>query len=231
MRRSAALLAAAIAASVIGLSSCQQLFTTSLASSLARESLAIPAKLSTSEAADLAAQAKANDDQKLATALVDSLVKQIASTSDAATKASLEASAASAAITASGAGSAFTTILGLAASGDSSAITPQVQSDLLASVQAGASDNVLTALAYLDGGVDAASSGLGATEYLTAAMILAASVIPAGADLATWTPPASGEDPTFDSATALLKEAVTLAGSGSDAASLISDLGSQFGLS
>jgi len=230
MRRSAVTLASAIAVTafiIACLSSCQQLFTTSLASGLARNSITIPSNLSTSEASNLAAQAKANNDTKLASALVSSLVTEIGNTTDPATKAGLEASAAGAAITASGVGSVFTSL----SSTDLSSITPASAQSLLATIQAGATPTVLTALSYLTPttGLTTASSGLSSTDYLMAAVVVAANIVPTGATLSSVNAASlSAANPTqYALAQNLLNQASTLAG-GSN--SLISSLGSSFSI-
>jgi hypothetical protein len=237
MRRTAVTLVPIVAIAALAslcLSGCQQLFTTSLASALARDKITISGNLSTTQAADLAAQAKANDDAQLASALVAALVDQIASTTDPAAKASLEASAASSAIVASGAGSALASLFSLVSGGDASSLSETTVSSMLATIQAGASADVITALSYLDpnSGFDAAASGLSSSDYLFAAVILAASVVPEGADPATFnTSTLSAEDKTtFELAGRLLGEASTLAGSGSGSADLIASLGDSFSL-
>ena len=137
-----------------------------------------------SQAADLAAQATANQDTKLAAALVASLVAQIGTPSPATV--SLESSAGSAAIVASGAGSSLTNLITtLNGSGTPSSAT---LISLLATVQAGVTPNVVTALTYLaDPTVSGspASSGLSATDYAIAAIVIAASVLPPGTDPST----------------------------------------------
>jgi hypothetical protein len=171
----------------LSICSCQKLFTYSLASYLARPSVSVTGTLSTSQASDLAAQAKENNDSALAAAVVSSLVAQISSsTIDAATKTSLEASAASAAITASGASSSLTEVIGSVSSGDVSGLTGDTIQTLLTSIQSGASqDGVIEALSYLDtsaSGLESSSTGLSATEYAIAAIVVAASVLPSNAD-------------------------------------------------
>jgi hypothetical protein len=229
MRRSAATLVSAFAVTAFAIScllSCQQLFTTSLASALARTSITLPATLSTSQASDLAAQAKADDDTKLASALVASLVKQIGSMPASDAKTSLETSAASAAITASGVGSVFTSL----SSTDLTSITAGSAQSLLATLQAGATSDVLTALTYLDPAtISSASSGLSSTDYLMAAVVVAASIVPKGATLSSEdSSTLEAADPTkYALAQALYGQAQLLAG-GSN--SLVSSLGSSFSL-
>jgi hypothetical protein len=113
MRSPASLVSVTLAAAFLSLGfiGCQQLFTTSLAKSLARGSISLPSNLSAGDAATLAAQAKANNDTTLAKALVSTLVAEIATTTDPGTKQSLEAAAASAAITASGLSTQLTGLL------------------------------------------------------------------------------------------------------------------------
>jgi hypothetical protein len=224
----AALLAALLALGLVG---CQQFFTTSLASGLARSSIPIPANLSAAQAADLAAQAKANQDTKLATALMSSLVTQIGTPSPA--KVGLESSAAGAAIVASGVSSSLTDLIGnLTGSG-----TVDLAA-MLATMQAGATGTVVTALSYLDPTViaDPAATGLGATDYAMAAMLIAASVIPPATNLSTFNPASLGTpgvDPaatTFALAQAVLSQATTLVTPGSESAKLLTDFQNQFHL-
>ena len=172
---------ATLAFSALLLSGCQQLFTTSLGSSLARTSYSIPTNLSTSQAADLAAQAKDDQDTKLASALLSSLNTEISNTSDPATKAALEQSAAEAAVVASGAGTSVMTALsdfsnGSLTSSDVSSFVPQLQ--------AGATSEVLQALAYLSPSASPQAtvdtSAVNVTDYVLAAAVIAANALPAG---------------------------------------------------
>jgi hypothetical protein len=174
-------------------------FTSSLASSLARASLPIPTNLSPSDAAALAAQAKASGDTKLAAALVSSLVAEIGTTTDPTVKASLEAAAASAAVTASGLSSTLSSVIGSALSNDQTLDTKA----LLAAIKAGTSPDVLTALSYLDPSTGGLATG-GATDYLVAAAVVAASAMPAGADPATFTSTTPAEQAAIDSAKSIL---------------------------
>jgi hypothetical protein len=217
------LLAAAVLA--VGLAGCQNFFTSSLASALARASLPIPTNLSPSDAAALAAQAKANGDTKLAAALVSSLVDQIGTTTDPAVKAALEAAAASAAVTASGLGSTLGSVLSNGLASDTSA--------LLAAVQAGTSPDVLTALAYLDpstGGLATGSSTLGATDYLVAAAVVAASAMPAGTNPSTFTPTTPAEQASIDSATSILAAGATTIAADPSSTTLYDQLAGAFNI-
>jgi hypothetical protein len=220
MLRKAVLFACAVAVAGASLVGCQQLFTTSLASSLARDSLSIPETLTTDQAADLAAQAKANDDAKLAAALVASLLEQIEKTTDPVEKAKLEAIVAGAAVTASGASGAVTDIIAAATSEEG-----VDEAALLAfkeEVKAGASGEVVDALSYLDPetGLDPSESGLTATEYLIAAVVVASSVtVPA--DGSSY----SAEDTAkLESAERILEAAVDLAGDDPTTTALIESL-------
>ena len=177
MRRwlsTAILLTAAILATM--LVGCQQLFTPSFGKALARTSIPLPSNLTDAQAADLAAQAKANQDTMLANALVANLVARIGTPSAA--TAGLQASAASAAVVASGLGSNLYALIADPSNVDLTA--------LLATIQAGGSPNVVTALSYLDpaaGGLtaaQAAAAGIGPTDYAIAAFVIAASVLPPG---------------------------------------------------
>jgi hypothetical protein len=214
---------AIVLAFALASSGCQQLFTTSLGAALARDEIPIPSTLSVTDAADLAAQAQANQDTKLATALVASLNDQIAG--DVAANTGLAAAAASAAVVASNAGSSVLEALDSFMTGgtpDSATI-----SALVAEIQAGATADVITALKYLDpttGIADSASvSGtVGATDYAIAAIVLAASALPAGMDpttLSDATTPTLSEfraDPDVVIALSIIDEAANLA---TDAAS------------
>jgi hypothetical protein len=216
MRSLASVLLAAVflAAALAG---CQQFFTTSLAQSLARGSISLPSNLSPSDAAKLAAQAKANDDTKLANALVGNLVAQIGS--NPAALASLGPSAASAAITASGMSSALTSMLSTLSGCDASGTSSQSRIDLVTTVQASSSANVLTALGYLSA-MSPAATGLSATDYVIAAAVVAASFVPPGTDptTATYTPAQQAQIST------LANDANSLVTPGSAEATLISGI-------
>lgn len=225
---SASFLAVGLALGLVG---CQQLFTTSLGSSLARTKLTIPTTLTPAQAADLAAQAK--DNPALATALVSSLVVQIAATTDPATKTALQGSAASAAIVASGTSAALTGLITDFASGTPT--DPTTLTSLLATIKAGGTPDVITALSYLNpatGIADPAASGLGATEYAIAAIVIAASVIPPGATLGTFDPGtlSPADHGTFLLAQNILAQAVTLIEPGSASAGLLNSLSGMFKL-
>jgi hypothetical protein len=225
MRRYSVVLAFAVAIACAGLVGCQDLFTTSLASGLARDSLPIPTTLTTDQAADLAAQAKANDDAKLAGALVTSLVDQIETTTDPEEKAKLEATAAGAAVTASGASSTVTEAVSSLSSG--AEMTADDAEALIAKIKEGATEDVVTALSYLDPetGIDSATSGLSATEYLVAAVVIATSVtVPAdGSSLS------AADTAKLESASRILAEAVKLSGDDPDTAALIASLTGSLG--
>jgi len=174
---------------------CQDLYTTSVGAFMAREEFSLPAALSVADAADIAAQAKENDDPALANALVQNLTTQVGTTITA-TNTKMAALAAGSAVVASGSSGAVMTAL------DSfietgSAPTGTALAAIVKTIQAGSSASVLNAVAYLDpgrtgGGVDpaAASTTLGTTDYVLAAVILAASALPAGV-----TDPANMSDP------------------------------------
>lgn len=163
---------------------CQQIFTTSLATALARSSPSIPSNLSTSQASDLVAQAKSTQDTQLAAVLVSNLNAEIANTSDPATQASLKQSAAEAAVVASGAGSTVLSALSAFASG-STPSSSQISS-IVSQLQAGTNSGILEALAYLDptttnpATVD--TSVVNETDYVLAAAVIAASALPPGVD-------------------------------------------------
>jgi hypothetical protein len=235
MRRYAALSFLAASFLALCLTGCQQLFTTSLASFLARKDLPIPSTLSTADAATLAAQAKDNNDTKLAAALVSSLEAQIAATTDPATKASLQATAAGAAVTASGAGTALSGLLSAVASGDTASISADTAASALAAIQAGATSSVVSALTYLDPttGLSADQSGASASTYLLAAIVVASTAIPSGT-----TDPSSvdtsslsaEQQASLKTASNLLEQAQALSSSDPSTASVLSAIGSQFSI-
>lgn len=228
----AAILAAAVVLAAAALSGCQQLFTTSLAAPLARDTVTLPKTLTETQAADLAAQAKAEDDPKLAAAVVETLVAQI---DDPAVQVELAAAAASAAVTASGAGAAAMDAIGEALNSGNLDNLDAVA--LLADIQAGATPDVIAALGFLDPdtGIDdpAALTGtdLSPTDYLIAAIVIASSAIPAGSD---------PTDPDVQSAfngtpeagitLNILNEALTMVEPGSQAADLLNQFSSMFGI-
>jgi len=222
----------------MSLAGCQQLFTTSLGAALARKDLPIPPVLSSSQASDLAAQAKANNDTKLASALVSKLVDQIAAMPASTAKTDLQASAASAAIVASGSSAALTGLISNYSNGQ----TPSsaTLTSLLTSIQTGASGKgVVDALTYLDPGAsgglsasDAKAAGLGATDLAMAAVVIAASAIPAGSDPTTfdYSTLSTADQAKITTAKSILSEASTLVVPGSDSANLLDSLKGNFNL-
>jgi pyruvate/2-oxoglutarate dehydrogenase complex dihydrolipoamide acyltransferase (E2) component len=219
MRCLASVLSAFLA--VLALVGCQQLFTTSLAKPLARDSIPLPSDLSASDASDLAAQAKAEDDKKLANALVGNLVAQIGAPPDPAALAALGPAAASAAITASGMSSSLSGILGTVSGGSSAGLTAQTRIDLVTTIQANSSAGVLAALDYLtQPSMTTAATGLSATDYVIAAAVVAASFVPPGADpsTATYTAPEQAK------ITLLVNKAKSLVTPGSPEDTLISGI-------
>jgi hypothetical protein len=229
-------LAAFIAALVVaaGLPGCQQLFTTSLAEPLARSGVNLPDTLTESQAADLAAQAKDNNDADLAKAVVGTLVDQIA---DPAAQIELAAAAASAAVTASGASDA---IMDAFADVIESGNTDSIRADeLLAQIQAGLSDDVIKALSYLDpviGITDPAAltdTELSATDYLMAAIVLAASALPPGCDptdTGTYDVPTFQSKEGYLSAVNILVKANGMVEPGSEEADLLSQFSALLGM-
>ena len=214
-----------------GLSGCQQLFTTTLAASLARSSLPIPSNLTPAQAEALAKKAK--DNPKLAETLVTSLVSQIASTTDPATKAALEATAASTAVVASGASAAITSLVSTYANGT----TPDAGTlyALLATIQDGTSGADVTALKYLDPtnltSAEVTAAGLGPTDLAVAAVVLAASAIPAGTNLSD----SSSIDTTAlttaitaTGAPSIMEEAVAMLPSDSQSSGLLNTISQYF---
>lgn len=229
-------LAAFIAALVVaaGLPGCQQLFTTSLAEPLARSGVNLPDTLTESQAADLAAEAKASNDTELAKAVVGTLVDQV---TDPAAQSELAAAAASAAVTASGASDAvMDAFAGAIKDGNMDSIDAPA---LLAQIQAGASADVLEALGYLDpatGIADPAAltgTELSATDYLIAAVVIAASVLPEGADPANLTGPqltAFQATPEYAIAVNILGQANGMVEPGSAAADLLGQFSDMFSI-
>ena len=224
----------AIVILAMSLAGCQQLFTTSLGSSLARANIVIAGNLSPSDAADLAAQAKANEDTKLATALIATLIPEIAATTDPVVKQELEASAASAAIVASGAGTDLTGLIDTLSSGSGSGVDSATLTALMASIKAGATPDVIAALSYLDpatGIIDPAASGLSATDYAIAAIIVASSALPADPSSMTPAEVATFQaSPAGQSALRILSQADSLVTPGSASADLLDSLKKQFQL-
>jgi len=203
------------------LTGCQQLFTTSLAAAFARKSIPIPSNLSSSQAADLAAQAKTNQDTQLAAALVSSLNTEIANTTDPATLASLKQSAVEAAVVASGAGSAVLTALSAFAAGTSP--SPSQISSIVSQLKAGTTASILTALAYLPSLNTATvdQTAVNQTDYVLAAAIIAASIIPANVDPYTYIqgPSSYASDLSATQAPAIITAAQTLPGADTSAIS------------
>jgi hypothetical protein len=230
----AAIPAAVALFAAVALSGCQQLFTTSLAAPLARDTVTLPKTLTASEAADLAAQAKDEADQKLATAVVETLVDQI---TDPSTQTELAAAAASAAVTASGAGAAAMDAFGEAL--NSGNLDDLDAAALLADIQAGITPDVIAALGFLDpetGIADPAAltgTDLSPTDYLIAAIVIAASALPAGADPTNLTTEQQDDFTNSDEcgiAGNILNEALTMVEPGSQAADLLNQFRDLFSL-
>jgi len=173
---------ATLAFSALLLSGCQQLFTTSLGSSLARTSYSIPTNLSTNDASTLLATAKDKQDTKLASALVTSLNTEITnltnSGGDSATIAQLQQTAAAAAVVASGAGTSVMT--NLTAFNDGTLTSTQI-SAIVSQIQNQTTSDMVTALRYLDPNstqpatVDA--TVMNDTDIVLAAAILSANAL------------------------------------------------------
>jgi hypothetical protein len=183
---SACVLAGALA---LGLAGCQKLFTSSLAEGLARGGPSLPSDLTVDEAVDLVDQVRESGDVELAGELVSTLVDEIAETTNATKKQELEAAAAAAAIVACDATDDLVTLI----DGYSEGSTPGSQAliDLAASIKGKASADIVTACSYLDPakGVSDPSAvevSISATEYAIAAVIIMASVTPAGEDPSTF---------------------------------------------
>jgi hypothetical protein len=221
------------------LSGCQQFFTTSLASGLARTSLNIPSNLSVSDATSLAAQAKANNDTKLATALVSSLETEIASTTDPNTKSSLEASAASAAIVASGVSSTLTSLISTYENGGTASASTLIS--IVQTIKSSTTPSMIQALSYLDTSTLSSTSssvqtaGLGATDYAVAAVVIAASVIPPNTNPETFNYASldAADTAKVNTAENILTTASSpsMVTAGSSGAQLISQLKQEFSLS
>ena len=232
LRAATAFLAAMLLASA--LSGCQQLFTTSLASSLARKTISIPSDLSPSEAAKLAKQA--TNDPTLANALVTSLVQQISTTTDPTTKSELEATAAGVAINASQVSSAITPLISNYANGGGTPDAATLES-LLSTIQTSTTPADLTALKYLQSGTltpaQVQGSGLGPTDLAVAAVVLASSAIPSGADLSDPTA-YFNDNPTVDTAITatgapgIMVEAKQMLPSGSQSSGLLNQISQYF---
>ncbi len=227
-------LAAIAAAFLLGaaLSGCQQLFTTSLAKPLARDKIALPDTLTTDQAADLAQQAEDNNAPSLAASVVETLVDQI---TDPAAQTELAAAAASAAITASGTSGAVLDAFATAMeSGDMSGLDAAA---LLATIQAGATADVVEALSYLDPGSGIADptilegTELSATDYLIAAVVIAASGLPEGEDPTTMDAveiAAFQSTPEYTAAIAILGQAGGMLDPGSAGYDLLDQLSGMF---
>jgi hypothetical protein len=173
----------------LGLSGCQKLFTTSLAKGLARSGSSLPANLTTEEAASLVDQVRESGDVDLAGELVSTLVDEIAGTSDPAKKQELEAAAAAAAVVACDATASLSSLVDSYSSG--TAPSAQALVDLAQSIKDKATEDIVTACTYLDpttGVSDPSAVGvsLSSTDYAIAAVVIMASVTPAGADPATF---------------------------------------------
>jgi hypothetical protein len=173
MRRCGAIAMAAAAA--LACAGCQQLFTTSLGSVLARAAPTLPATLSAEQATALAAGLRENSDIALATALVDNLSARIAALpSGSPDLPALRAAAASAAIVASGASES---IIGTALPALASGVAPTSAEivALIETMQDNASDSVVVALSYLSDGdavAAATASGANATDLAVAALVI-----------------------------------------------------------
>jgi hypothetical protein len=227
MRRNSIVIACAVAiacacACLVG---CQDLFTTSLASSLARPELALPDTLTSDQATDLAAQAKANNDKQLATTLVTTLADQIDKTTDPDQKKKLEAAAASAGITASGASDVVTDVLAKVSSGQP--IDEAAAMDIAKKLKDGATPDVVKVLSNLDPatGFDSATSGLSATDYLVAATVVASSV--STTDVAALT---EDDKTKLETAVRILEEAKKMASNDETTQSLINSLSGSYNL-
>jgi hypothetical protein len=208
----------------MSLAGCQQLFTFSLAGGLARDSIPLPAHLSAADAAELAAQAKANGDETLATALVENLVGVIGATPTAG-QTGLAASAAEAAVVASGTSSILMDIL----SGGTVPTDPASLTTLMDGIRAGGTTDIVTALTYLaDPAVlaDPAASGLNATDLLIAAAVIAASATPPGSDPSTldYSTMLPADQDKIDNAILILTAATALPGLDATTQSLLNDI-------
>lgn len=150
------------------LAGCQQLFTTSLAKSLARDSYTISANISNADAAALLA------DPELSPAALTSLLG-VLNDQAAAGDSGAAALAAEAAVGASGVSGTVT-----------SAITAALNSgtvdtaSLVSALVSGASSEVVTGLSGLSDPSVLAAAALSPTELVVAAALLAASALPPG---------------------------------------------------
>ena len=150
------------------LTGCQQLFTTSLASSLARDSYTIPANISNEDAAALLA------DPELTPAALTSLLGVLNDQAEAGDSGAA-ALAAEAAVGASGVSGTVT-----------SAITEALNTgtvdtaSLVSALVSGASSEVVSGLSRLSDPNVLAAADLSPTELVVAAALLAASALPPG---------------------------------------------------
>ena len=175
----------------------------------------------------MAAQAKASGDTKLANALVTSLVAQIATTTDPDTKAALEAAAASAAVTASGLSSTLSALI-------TSSLTSGTAADassILAEIKTATTPDILTALSYLNPATGGLGTSTSATDYVIAAAVVAASVIPAGTDPATFTTtPGTSDAAVIANAESILAAGAPLVATDPSSKDLYDQIASAFGL-
>jgi hypothetical protein len=229
---SACALAAALA---LGLSGCQKLFTTSLAENLARDGNNIPTDLTAEEAGDLVDQVRETGDVTLAGDLVEALVEEIADTTNPEKKEELQAAAAAAAVIACDATADLTSLIDSYADGTTP--SPQALIDLAASIKEKSSSDIVTACAYLDpaigvGDPSSVQVELSATDYAVAAVVLMASVLPAGEDPSTFDYGSlTGADAAkVDSASNIIDEAKAMVEPGSESYLLLQSISEKFQL-
>lgn len=221
--------AAAIMAVAV-LASCQQFFTTSLASTLARDSYTIPADLSVADSAALLAEATANGDVELASALVTPLLAALEAAEpgtdayEAAASALLDAS-----VLSSGVGPALNNALAAIPLDDLGGITEEDMENVVAALSTIAlTDTAEEALVLLAANPPA---DMGADEAYAAAVALAMDAFGdaglAFSDLGSITAEdeaALSADPGMAAALDLLDLASTLGGDGSVVGGLLSGI-------
>lgn len=147
---------------VLGLASCQQLFTSSLGAWAARD-LTLPANLSAADTLELSAEALANGDAELATALLPALEANLdAATPGTAAYDALSTAAAETVVIATGISEAVTTVITLipfeelmAAEGGAISLAPETIAAIdsaIAAIEVGADATAILEALALDPG-------------------------------------------------------------------------------
>jgi len=218
-------------AGIFRLSTCQQFFTTSLASALARDSYTIPANITVAEATALLDAALAEGDAAMAAALVPGLFAA-AEAAEAGSDAYNEAANAlvSAVVLSSGVGPVVATVATLFLTVDDEANPDELVSQAISAVSTIAlNDNELDALLMI---AEFPPEGLSADDAYTAAFALVANAyVVAGIDLANTTefsldePPEGVDTDSLLAAEALMAYAEGLPSNDSIFAGYFSELG------